>query len=138
MAYQQGGGGGDGGDAVEYLVIGDTLDNIRDDMSDKFVNLAQNMELQLADLRKQLEQEKALTADLRRQLKNSQEQTEEFKQECTEKTNDLNQINAFYQSNAEPSAFENLVNQVQERHNAMNESLQAAQYSFVSIMRICV
>lgn len=126
MSYQQGGGGGD---EVEYLVIGATLDKIRDEMNDKFVNLAQNMELQLTNLRRELEQEKALTADLRRQLKNSQEQTEEFKQECTEKTNDLNQINAFYQSNAESSAFEGLLNEVQERHNAMTESLQAAQYS---------
>eukprot|EP00486_Rosalina_sp_Unknown_P003993 CAMPEP_0201572722 /NCGR_PEP_ID=MMETSP0190_2-20130828/16136_1 /ASSEMBLY_ACC=CAM_ASM_000263 /TAXON_ID=37353 /ORGANISM="Rosalina sp." /LENGTH=932 /DNA_ID=CAMNT_0047998835 /DNA_START=103 /DNA_END=2904 /DNA_ORIENTATION=- len=127
MAYQQGGDGG--GVAPEYLVIGDTLDKIRDEMNDKFVSLAQNMEQQLADLKRQLEQEKALTADLRRQLKNSQDQTEEFKQECTEKTNDLNQINAFYQSNAEPTAFEGLLTEVQERHTAMGESLQAAQYS---------
>mmetsp|Transcript_2129 Transcript_2129/g.3441 ORF Transcript_2129/g.3441 Transcript_2129/m.3441 type:complete len:934 (-) Transcript_2129:311-3112(-) len=126
MAYA---GGGGGGGQQEYLVIGQTLDKIRDEMNDKFVNLAQNMEQQLTDLRQQLEQEKALTADLRRQLKNSQDQCEEFKQECTEKTNDLNQINAFYQANEDATAFSKLLEDVKERHQAMNEALQAAQYN---------
>ena len=129
MSYDQQGGGGGGANEVEYMVIGQTLDKIRDEMNDKFVNLAQNMELQLADLKRQLEQEKALTADLRRQLKDSKEQTDEFRQECTEKTNDLNQINAFYQSNADAQAYEGLLSEVKERHQAFAESLQAAQYS---------
>ena len=115
--------------APEYYQIGEFLDKVKSEMNDKFVSLAENMELQLKDLRAQLEREKALTADLRRQLKNSQDQCEEFKQECTEKTNDLNQINAFYQSNADASSFQGLLNEVIERHQALTEALQAAQYS---------
>ena len=115
--------------APEYYQIGEFLDKVKSEMNDKFVSLAENMELQLKDLRAQLEREKALTADLRRQLKNSQDQCEEFKQECTEKTNDLNQINAFYQSNADASSFQGLLNEVMERHQALTEALQAAQYS---------
>ena len=122
---------GDGGGAEEFtpLIIGDTLNKIRDEMNDKFVKVAQNMEKQLADLRRELEKEKQINADLRRQLKDSQNQCEEFKQECAEKTNDLNSINAFYQSDADDKAFQDLLNEVVERHQAFTEQLQAANYS---------
>eukprot|EP00485_Elphidium_margaritaceum_P004021 CAMPEP_0202688196 /NCGR_PEP_ID=MMETSP1385-20130828/3723_1 /ASSEMBLY_ACC=CAM_ASM_000861 /TAXON_ID=933848 /ORGANISM="Elphidium margaritaceum" /LENGTH=934 /DNA_ID=CAMNT_0049343105 /DNA_START=25 /DNA_END=2829 /DNA_ORIENTATION=+ len=119
---------GDGAGQPDYMVIGDTLDRIRDEMNDKFVSLAQNMEQQLVDLRQQLEAEKKVTADLRRQLKNSQEQCEEFKQECSEKSHDLNQINDFYQSNADASAFQKLCADVVERHQALAEQLQNIEY----------
>ena len=128
MSYQaQGGGAQD--EEIELLNCGDTLNSIRDEMNNKFVNLAQNMEYQLTKLRKELAKEKQITADLREKLKYSKEQTEEFKQECTEKTNDLNQINGFYANNSDPSEFQSLLNQVIERHQAFVESLKACNYS---------
>eukprot|EP01084_Bolivina_argentea_P216666 368036_1 len=113
----------------EYLVIGDELSKVRDEMNQKFEAISMNMEMQLSELRRQLEAEKRLTADLRNQLKDSQEQCEEFKQECTERTNDLNQINAFYQSNADKQQFEVLLQDVTERHQALKEALNNCNYN---------
>eukprot|EP01084_Bolivina_argentea_P181239 313040_1 len=126
---QQQGGGGDEEEEFQPLIIGDTLNKIRDEMNNKFNNVAQNMEKQLTRLRRELEKEKQTNSDLRRQLKNSQDQCEEFKQENQERQNDLNQINAFYNSNADDTEFDNLLNEVQERHQALAEQLQSANYN---------
>ena len=87
------------------------------------------MEYQLTDLRQQLAEEKALTAQLREQLANSQAQCEEFKQEAMERTNDLNQINAFYTNNDDEESFKKLLGEVVERHGVLVQNLQNANYS---------
>eukprot|EP01083_Nonionella_stella_P021799 60363_1 len=116
------------GQEEEYLVIGDSLNKIRDEMNGKFQGIANNMEMQLRHLREKLAKEKQVTANLEQQLKGTQEQREEFKQECAEKTNDLNQINSLYSNNADPSAFGTLLQDVVERHNAFSGALQSANY----------
>ena len=52
----------------------------------------------------------------------------------------LNQINAFYNSNADESSFDGLLNEVIERHQALTETLQAANYSmhFYANFRILI
>jgi len=113
----------------EALVIGDTLSKLRDDLDQKFVNLAANMETQLKDLREQVASLQYENAHLKQQLAQSQAQCDEFKQEAMEKTHDLSQINGFYTSNADASSFEGLLNEVVERHAALTENLQNFNYS---------
>jgi len=107
---------------IELLVIGDTLNKMRDELNDKFQHLAENMEYQLADLRRQLKEEKELTSQLRAQC-------EEFKQEAAEKTQDLHQINGFYAANDDASSFEALLNDVIERHQVFSTNLREANYN---------
>lgn len=128
MAYQQQQQAPD--EAPEYLVIGDTLNQIRDEMNGKFINLAQNMEYQLADLRRQIAAEKQIAADLRQQIKYSDAQRDEFKQEVSKKTMDLNQLNSFYKAaTVNDESFNNLLNSIVQRHQQFQQALQQNNYN---------
>ena len=113
----------------EYLVVGDTLNQIRDEMNAKFTHLSQNVEQQLADLRQQLAQQKQINAGLKQEIQVTDQQTEEFKKECSAQTGDLHQINGFYSSNADDQAFANLLGSVVQRHQTFEQALQQKQYS---------
>eukprot|EP00485_Elphidium_margaritaceum_P014435 CAMPEP_0202728030 /NCGR_PEP_ID=MMETSP1385-20130828/185422_1 /ASSEMBLY_ACC=CAM_ASM_000861 /TAXON_ID=933848 /ORGANISM="Elphidium margaritaceum" /LENGTH=372 /DNA_ID=CAMNT_0049394275 /DNA_START=43 /DNA_END=1161 /DNA_ORIENTATION=+ len=113
----------------EDIALGSELSKIKDELNGKFGSLAQKMERQLARLRQKLEAEKQEQAALKQKIQASQQQRDEFKQEAVQKTNDLNQINEFYKNDADEQQFSALHNGIVQRHQSMQQQLQATNYS---------
>jgi len=112
-------------DDQEDVVIGSELNRIRDELNGKFSSLAQNMEKQLAKLRKKIAQEKQKQAELQQQIQQTNQQCDELKEENSKKTGDLAQINSFYKSDADDQAYSNMLNSIVQRHQQFQQKLQS-------------
>eukprot|EP01083_Nonionella_stella_P017925 50172_1 len=113
---------------IENIAIGDFLDKIRDEMEGKFHTLKDNVEYQLAELRRQIAEEKQLQSELKEKINITEQQRDAFKQETTQKTKDLNSINSFYSNKSNNDPFAGLLNDIMARHQAFEQALQGTNY----------
>ena len=86
------------------------------------------MEAQMADLRRQIEEEEQIQQELKQELSQQQKQTNEIVSELKGKTKDLSQVNKFYEQGKGDDAWDNLVGEVKQRHAKMVQVLQSANF----------
>lgn len=111
------------------VIISDSLNIIMVEMNDKFGRISKNLEKQLQDLRQQLQAEQEDNQRLRSELALSQQQSKYFSNECNSRTNDLAEINSFYDQKKEQNVFAQLLDSVIDRHQYFVQSLQSTNYS---------